>query len=208
MTGQAQKALHRLPPTATATFEATRDAPESRYTRFQAEFQARRKKATEGWAHFADDLRSLADKAYPTLQEEVRERLVLNAYLAQLPQLQISFSVRQKQPSTLDEAIALTVEMESYVSPQTPAGVSSTLPAEDGPVPVNVDAVDRDRVGQLTQMVERLTEQVEKLQQMTRERQPQMRRTRRGFAGECWNCQQSGHISRNCPLRQKQEQGN
>ena len=62
MTGRAQKALHRLPPTATATFESTRDAlkarfdPESRYTRFQAEFQARRKKATEGWADLADDL--------------------------------------------------------------------------------------------------------------------------------------------------------
>ena len=54
------------------------------------------------------------------------------------------------------------------MSPQASAGVSSTLPAEDGPGPgpgpVSVDAVDRDRVGQLTQMVERLTEQVEKLQ--------------------------------------------
>ena len=213
MTGRAQKALHRLPPTATATFESTREARfdhESRYTRFQAEFQARRKKATEGWADLADDLRSLADKAYPTLQEEARERLALNTYLAQLPQPQVSFSVRQKQPSTLDEAIALTVEMESYMSPQASAGVSSTLPAEDGsgPGPVSVDAVDRYRVGQLTQIVERLTEQVEKLQRMTGERQQATRRARRGFTGECWNCQQIYHTSRNCPLRQKQGLGN
>ena len=35
----------------------------------------------EGWADFADNLRSLADKAYPELQEEARERLSLNRYL-------------------------------------------------------------------------------------------------------------------------------
>ena len=30
--------------------------PESRKTRYQAEFQSRRKKTNEGWADFADDL--------------------------------------------------------------------------------------------------------------------------------------------------------
>ena len=52
--------------------------PESRQTHFQAEFQTRQKKASEGWADLADDLKSLADKAYPTLQEEARERLSIN----------------------------------------------------------------------------------------------------------------------------------
>ena len=32
--------------------------------------QVRRKKKTESWADFADDLMSLADKAYADLQEE------------------------------------------------------------------------------------------------------------------------------------------
>ena len=123
VTGRAQKALHRLSGPAVATYEATRDAltarfePVSRHTRYQAEFQLHRKKSAEGWADFADDLRNLADKAYPTLQEEAKERLSLNSYLAQLPQPQISFSVRQKQPATLDEAVAATIEMESYFPP-------------------------------------------------------------------------------------------
>jgi len=73
VTGRAQKALHRLSGPATASYEARRDAlrarlePESRHTRYEAEFQSRRKRAGEGWADFADDLRRLADKAYPTL---------------------------------------------------------------------------------------------------------------------------------------------
>ena len=84
VTGREQKALQRLQGPAIATYEATRDSlkarfdPESRRTRYQAEFQTRRKKASEGWADFADELRSLADKAYPDLGEDARERLSIN----------------------------------------------------------------------------------------------------------------------------------
>ena len=56
------------------------------------EFQARRKKATEGWA---DDLKALADKAYPTLQDEAREQLAINSFLQQLTPPQVAFSVKQ-----------------------------------------------------------------------------------------------------------------
>ena len=102
-----------------SSYEATRKErfePEARRTRYQAEL---RKKAEEGWADFADELGSLANKAHPDLQEEARERLSLNAYLSQLPQPQISFSVRQKQPITIDDAVhAATLEMESYLPPK------------------------------------------------------------------------------------------
>ena len=80
LTGRAQKALHRLQGSTAVTYEATRDAlkarfdPESRRTRYQAEFRTG-KKADEGWVDFADELRSLADKAYPDLAEDARERL-------------------------------------------------------------------------------------------------------------------------------------
>ena len=122
LTGRAQKALHRLTETQRASYALTKDAlksrfdPESRQTRFQAEFQTRRKKASEGWADLADDLKSLADKTYPTLQEEARERLSINAYLNQLTP-QLAFSVRQKRPDSLDSAVATTFEMESYLVP-------------------------------------------------------------------------------------------
>ena len=139
----------------------TRFEPESRHTRYQAEFQARHKKASEGWADFADELRSLADKVYPDLQEEAHERLSLNTYLAQLPQPQISFSVHQKQPRTLDDAVSATLEMESYLPPQSLPVVNSTLPAPEEPT-FSVNAVDT--VVQLTHKVEELAKQVERLQ--------------------------------------------
>ena len=223
VTGRAQKALHRLPAPTSTSYEATRDAlrarfePDSRHTRYQAEFQSRRRRAGEGWADFADDLRTLADKAYPNLQEEARERLSINAYLTQLPQPQISFSVRQKQPSTLDEAVAATLEMESYLPVPPPQGVSPCLPtgSSEPPSLMNVDSVDQ--MTQLKTMVEKLTGQVEKLQLMVDQQPPRApsrdneptRMPRRRFSGQCWNCHEVGHLARNCPLpRPRNQQGN
>ena len=69
LTGRAQKAFQRLPEASRATFDLAKEAlterfePKSRKTQYQAEFQARKKKPSEGWADFADDLQSLAEKA-------------------------------------------------------------------------------------------------------------------------------------------------
>ena len=83
----------------------------------------------EGWADLADDLKALSDKAYPTLPYEAREQLAINAYLQQLAPPQVAFSIKQKRPATLDDAVATTLEMESYVAPM-PLSVSLAQPEE------------------------------------------------------------------------------
>ena len=90
--------------------------PASQKTLYQAEFQMRRKKRSEGWAEFADDLKTLADKGFPELQDEAKEQLSLQIYLQQLDPPKVTFSVKQKRPKTLDEAVAATIEMESYLA--------------------------------------------------------------------------------------------
>ena len=77
--GRAQTAFQRLPPATQANFAETiaalkeRFKPASQKTRYQAELQTRRKKKTENWADLAEDLRVLADKAYPELENNARE---------------------------------------------------------------------------------------------------------------------------------------
>lgn len=204
--GRAQKALHRLPETSRTTYEVTRTAlkarfdPESRQTRYQAEFQTRRKRTGEGWADFADDLKVLADKAYPSLREEAREQLTINAYLLQLTNPQVAFAVKQKQPRTVDEVVSATLEMESYLVSPGHAGIASTLQAEEE---LTVCPVSReDRVEKLSHAVEQLTEQVKRLQQGMGTGDQRagvtMPALRRPFSGECWKCHRRGHMARNC----------
>ena len=49
----------------------------SRMPCYGAEFDAHKKNHTESWTYIADNLLSLAKKAYPDFQAEVRECLVL-----------------------------------------------------------------------------------------------------------------------------------
>ena len=220
LTGRAQKALQRLPDTARTSYDATKLAliarfdPETRQTRYQVELQTRRRKSTEGWADYADDLRTLADRAYPTLQEEARECLAINQYLTQLTQPQVAFGVRQKRPATIDEAVTATLEMESFL-PQS--SVSSTLPLEEEPKLVPVQSVSK--VDDLSRAVEKLAEQLNELQLETLKsrdapwqtgdvRERRARAQRRQFTGKCWNCSRTGHVARNCPHAPASQQGN
>ena len=158
------------------------------------------------------------DKA---LQIEARECLAVRAYLQQLDQPQVAFSVKQSGPKTLDDAVTATLEMESYVPlfPRTatvaPLQKEEDLVTESSGTPT-IAAVDPTE--KLATMHGKLMERVETLEarhsspepkqqqgrwetasQKSRGRLPIGRR-RREFRGVCWNCLQPGHIARNCPM--------
>ena len=82
-----------------------------------AEFQGRKKRRTEDWAAYGEDLKTLVEKAYPALQAEAQELLALNHFLAQIDNPQLVFRVRQRAPPTIDAAVAATMELETYLHP-------------------------------------------------------------------------------------------
>ena len=176
--GRAQKAFLHLPEDAQTTYGAAQKAlsdrfePASRKTRYQAEFQSRKKKLSAGWADFADDLQALVDKAYPSLQPEARERLVVNSYLQQLLHPQVAFGVKQTCPESLDAAVTATLKMESYTISSGHTSAVSTLGHEEEQA--TIAAIDP--VTKLIRMVEQLSEQVEALQiESARARHPPVR---------------------------------
>ena len=89
LTGCAQTAFKRLPETTRESFADALNAlglrfePPSRKVRYQAELQLRKKKKDESWADFADAVRLIAEKAYPDLEDQAKETLALQTYLAQ-----------------------------------------------------------------------------------------------------------------------------
>ena len=79
--------------------------PSSRRALYLAELLGRKKRRGEDWAAFAEDLNTLVDRAYPELQDDAREQLALTHYLGQLEHPQLAFSVKQRRPKTVDEAV-------------------------------------------------------------------------------------------------------
>ena len=121
---------------------------------------------------------------------------------------------------TLDEAVAATLKMESYLSPSNRPGMIVAL--QPGEPAATVAAVDP--IEQLTCLVEWLAERIEKLERSPpgrqeevdcadrnqkmdptkwtgRPRRPQQLGQEQKFDGACWHCYQCGHIARNCPRR-------
>ena len=210
LTGRAQTALQRL---QDADYKNVKKAlqerfePSCRKERYQAQFQTRKKKKEEGWADFADSLRTLVDKAYPDLEENAKEQLALNHFVSQIENGQVAFSVRQKRPKTVDEAVSATLEMEAYIDAKTISSVEDVTTAD--PLPVN--GVTSSMADLMKQCIERL----EKLEMKISQPRPRaddgrVNQLQMGGAGErprrCWNCGRPGHIARFC--RAPRRQGN
>ena len=101
---------------------------------YMVELNARTKRRDEDWAAFGDAVRVLADKAYPELAENARERLALNQFLEQIENSQVAFSVKQKRPRNVEEAAAAVIELESYLrSTGKPSRVNAVSSQEQEP---------------------------------------------------------------------------
>ena len=112
-------------------------------------------------ATFAEDLETLVDKAYPELQDDAKEQLALTHYLGQLELQQLAFSVKQRRPKSVDEAVSATLEMESYLVPKggRVAQVAGDLaPAE----PV---AAVRDRQDTVMSLLQQVVQRMDQLEE-------------------------------------------
>ena len=80
---------------ARATYEdathalGNRFKPESTRELYSAQFQAKKRRPDDSWADFADSLKLLADRAFPELQEEAREKLSMDHFLGEVTNQQV-----------------------------------------------------------------------------------------------------------------------
>lgn len=180
LVGKAQNAWKRLNQESKAHYNTAKEAlrkrfePDSRRELYAVEFQTRRRKRDETWEELADSLRLLADKAFPDLQDNAKEQLTLDRFLTLLDKAELALAVRQKRPKTLDDALAYTLETESYItlqnrSHQQPRSVSSLTHAEkddDASSYVSVVGAVQAKQDAMLEMIKALSTRLERLEQM------------------------------------------
>ena len=128
----------------------------------------------------------MADRAFPELQDEAREKLSLDRYLSQIESPQIVFNVRQQHPKTLDDAVAHTLELESYLKEKPPKVAA----------PVEVAAVQTQQ-DTIVEMLQSLTERLDRLE-ASGGRQAKKPSASSGGPVICRGCGQEGHYVRGC----------
>lgn len=113
LTGRAQVAFQRLPEQCfdvVTLVHKLQFKPPSQKMRYQEKLQLKKKKIGS-LADLANDLHTIAERAYPDLSDKAKEMFTLNAYLPRLDNPEVAFSVKQKTPEDLDEADLATVEL-------------------------------------------------------------------------------------------------
>ena len=160
ITGQARMAFRKFPASVQTKYEECTKAfkqrfePDSKKELYRAELTTRTRRRDEDWATYGDVLRTLADKAYSDLEEKARERLALGQFLSNIENPQVAFGVRQKCPETLDAAVRMTIELESYLK------ITTT------PTPVVAAATSADESEPLSKALQLLNERLDKLEVM------------------------------------------
>ncbi|KAL5515842.1 hypothetical protein EMCRGX_G001074 [Ephydatia muelleri] len=153
---------------------------------------------------FGDELRILADKAFPAIDEKAKDLLSLERYLSELDNPKVAFAVRQRQPKTLDDAVSCTMEMESYLHQETKGSKISVI----SDVPVE----ERET---LMAMIHSLSERMGKLERPAEaragRRKPETYNSSREPAAskDTIICGKEGHCARGCAAGwQKRKQEN
>lgn len=184
-----------------------RFCPAERETAYRCDFRNRRRKSGESVADYGYSLRRLASRAFPAFPLDMRESLTVEQFVTGLGSQELKRYVQFSHPKSLDRAISLALEFESFEGSQDtlrkprdpeklPYRQCNALVSPEGNESSNHISNEN-----LEKSIERI---VQKALSKYSNKNPdsQTKRTTDLSNVKCFTCKQSGHISKNCPQNQ------
>lgn len=178
----------------------------------QARLLNRRQLEGESLQVLATDIRSMVDLAYQDLGTAAQERFAVQHFTDALSDKDDRFYIRREKPKTLDQALSLARELESFrlidsnSSFRRAGSRVRALETERTALETQVDGL-RHQIEQQQKQLEAQENIIKELNEfLVRVKQPQgtygrrapgpQGSVRRGL--ECWTCGQTGHFWREC----------
>lgn len=217
--GSALELFARLPDTEKTNFSRLIKALGDRFgianqePWFRSQLRRRKREAGESLPHLAQEIERLTSLAYPSATVELRDSLACDHFMDALGDAELHITVRQGRPSSLPQALASAVEIESV---RQAAGLTTLSPAPQALIRQShgpqrhvashayTNQADPSTSGVLQEILRTLNELQRSLRESGRSgntRRPPATAGRQP-AGTCWECGTVGHFRRQCPRTQ------
>ena len=177
----------------------------------QARLLNRRQFEGESLPMLATDIRSMVDLAYQDLGAPVQERFAVQHFIDALYDKDDRLYLRREKPQTLDQALSLARELESFRvldnnnSFRRAGSKVRAMETERMQLQIQVDELKR-QIDYQQQQLEAQETIISRLNQfVTQQEQPHPNRNRAAQAThskgrlECWNCGDREHMRKECP---------
>ena len=208
--GQAQGVLGNQPKddrqNYTKLVQALQDrfAPSNQTELYRAQLRERRQKASESLPEMGQDIRRLANLAYPTASSDLKEVLATEQFLDGLHDSEMRLKIKQARPVNLNDAIQRAVELEAFYRAER----------RQKEIVRSVDTEVSTREQRLESLIETMQKSMTSLEQeMKNMKRSQYRRQKSDDKGsdskgkgvrKCFKCDSPDHLFKNCPLRSNQ----
>ena len=208
--GQAQGVLGNQPKddrqNYTKLVQALQDrfAPSNQTELYRAQLRERRQKASESLPEMGQDIRRLANLAYPTASSDLKEVLATEQFLDGLHDSEMRLKIKQARPVNLNDAIQRAVELEAFYRAER----------RQREIVRSVDTEVSTREQRLESLIETMQKSMTSLEQeMKNMKRSQYRRQKSDDKGsdskgkgvrKCFKCDSPDHLFKNCPSRSNQ----